>query len=159
MTSFERLLQSLAEARVDFIVVGGIAGGLHGAARTTYDLDVVYARDPQNLARLVGALGPLDPYPRGAPAGLPFRWDTDTLARGLNFTLTTSAGDIDLFGEVTGGGSYEHLLPHTVEVEAFGVTCRCVTLPKLIALKRAAGRPRDFDAIAELEVLLEEQGG
>ena len=54
MTSFEQLLRSLAEARVDFIVVGGIAGGLHGAARTTYDLDVVYARDTPNLARLVG---------------------------------------------------------------------------------------------------------
>jgi len=72
--------------------------------------------------------------------------------------LTTSVGDIDLLGEITGGGAYENLLPHTIEVEAFGITCRCVTLPKLIALKRAAGRPRDFDAIAELEVLLEEQG-
>jgi hypothetical protein len=158
VTSFEQLLRSLAEARVDCIVVGGIAGGLHGAARTTYDLDVVYARDAQNLARLVGALGPLGPYLRGAPPGLPFQWDTDTLVRGLNFTLTTSVGDIDLLGEITGGGAYENLLPHTIEVEAFGITCRCVTLPKLIALKRAAGRPRDFDAIAELEVLLEEQG-
>ncbi len=157
MTSFGRLLCALAEARVDFIVVGGIAAGLHGAARSTYDLDVVYARDAQNLARLVGALGPLNPYLRGAPPGLPFRWDTDTLVRGLNFTLTTSAGDIDLLGEITGGGPYENLLPHTIDVEAFGITCRCVTLPKLIALKRAAGRPRDFDAIAELEVLLEEQ--
>jgi predicted nucleotidyltransferase len=157
VTSFEQLLRSLAEARVDFIVVGGIAGGLHGAARTTYDLDVVYARDTPNLARLVGALGPLHPYLRGAPPGLPFRWDTETLARGLNFTLTTSAGDIDLLGEVTGGGPYENLLPHTIEVEAFGITCHSVTLPKLIALKRAAGRPRDLDAIAELEVLLEEQ--
>jgi predicted nucleotidyltransferase len=101
--------------------------------------------------------GRRDDYLRGAPAGLPFRWDTDTLVRGLNFTLTTSAGDIDLLGEVTGGGPYENLLPHTIEVAAFGITCHCVTLPKLIALKRAAGRPRDFDAIAELEVLLEEQ--
>ena len=49
------------------------------------------------------------------------------------------------------------MLPHSIEVELFGVTCRCVSLPKLIELKRAAGRPRDFDAIAELEVLLEEQ--
>ena len=72
-------------------------------------------------------------------------------------TLTTSAGDIDLLGEITGGGAYEDLLPQTIAVEAFGITCRCVTLPKLIALKRASGRPRDFDAIAELEVLLEEQ--
>ena len=157
MPSFEQLLRSLAAARVDFIVIGGIAGGLHGAARATYDLDVVYARDAQNLARLVGALAPLNPYLRGAPPGLPFKWDADTLVRGLNFTLTTSAGDIDLLGEVTGGGPYEDLLPQTIDVEAFGITCRCVTLPKLIALKRAAGRPRDLDAIAELEVLLEEQ--
>ena len=71
--------------------------------------------------------------------------------------MTTSAGDIDLLGEVTGGGPYEDLLPQTIEVEIFGITCRCVTLPKLIALKRASGRPRDFDALAELEVLLEEQ--
>ena len=155
MTSFDRLLQAIAG--VEFIIVGGVAGGLHGAARATYDLDVVYRRDAANLTRLAIALAPLGPYLRGAPAGLPFRWDVETLARGLNFTLTTAAGDIDLLGEVIGGGSYEDLLPHTIEFELFGVPCRCVTLPKLIALKRAAGRPRDFDAIAELEVLLDEQ--
>jgi hypothetical protein len=155
MTSFDRLLPAIAD--VEFIIVGGVAGGLHGAARATYDLDIVYRRDATNLGRLVGALAPFSPYLRGAPPGLPFRWDVETLARGLNFTLTTAAGDIDLLGEVIGGGRYEDLLPYTIEVEMFDVTCRCVTLPKLIALKRAAGRPRDFDAIAELEVLLDEQ--
>jgi predicted nucleotidyltransferase len=48
-------------------------------------------------------------------------------------------------------------LPHTIEIQAFGITCRSVTLRKLIQLKRAAGRPRDLNAIAELEALLEEQ--
>lgn len=156
MTAFASLLIPLVEGEVAFIVIGGVAANLHGAARATYDFDVVYARDAANLARLVSALDTLRPYLRGAPPGLPFRWDAQTLARGLNFTLTTDAGAIDIFGEVTGGGRYEHLLPHTIEVEAFGRTFRCVSLPKLIALKRAAGRPRDFDAIAELEVLLEE---
>jgi predicted nucleotidyltransferase len=156
VTSLEQQLRALGDARVAFIIVGGIAGGIHGAARATYDLDIVYARDPANLARLVDALAPFNPYLRGAAPGLPFRWDAVTLERGLNFTLTTGAGDIDLLGEVTGGGSYETLFPDTIEVEVFGITCRTVTLPKLIALKRAAGRPRDLDAIAELEVLLEE---
>lgn len=155
MTSFDRLLTAIAD--VQFIIVGGVAGGLHGAARATYDLDIVYGRDATNLERLVAALAPVGPYLRGAPPGLPFSWDVETLARGLNFTLTTAAGDIDLLGEVIGGGRYEDLLPHTIEVELFGLACRCVTLPKLIALKRAAGRPRDLDAIAELEVLLGEQ--
>ena len=156
-TDFARFVLALTEADVDFIIVDGVAGSLHGAARATYDLDIVYARAATNLARLVAALDGLQPYLRGAPKGLPFRWDVETLARGLNFTFTTSAGDIDLLGEIAGGGRYEDLIAHTIEVQAFGVTCRCVTLRTLIALKRAAGRPRDFDAIAELEVLLEEQ--
>ena len=157
MTSFDRLLLAIAD--VEFIIVGGVAGGLHGAARATYDLDIVYRRDAANLARLVEALARFTPYLRGAPPGLPFRWDAETLARGLNFTLTTAVGDIDLLGEVIGGGGYEDLLPESIDIEVFGIRCRCVSLPKLIALKRAAGRPRDFDAIAELEVLLGEQQG
>lgn len=157
MTNLERLLRTVIDAGVEFIVVGGVAGGLHGSARATYDLDVVYGRRRENLERVCRGLRPLNPYLRGAPAGLPFRWDVETLAHGVNFTLTSLAGDIDLLGEITGGGRYEDLLPHTIEAEAFGLTFRCVSLPKLIALKRAAGRPRDFDAVAELEVLLEEQ--
>ena len=157
MTGLERLLQALLGAGADFIVIGGVAGNLHGAARATYDLDVVYARSRANIDRIVRALTPLDPYLRGAPRGLPFRWTAETLESGLNFTLTTTGGAVDILGEVTGGGGYEELLPHSIEVEAFGLKFHCVSLQKLIALKRAAGRPRDFDAIAELEVLLEEQ--
>ncbi len=157
MTSFEQLVGILTEAGVEFVLVGGVAGNLHGAARVTFDVDIVYSRDRSNLERLTLALEPLKPYLRGAPPGLPFRLDVDTLQRGLNFTLSTAAGDIDLIGEITGGGRFEDLLPHTMTVDAFGVRCRTVTLPMLIRLKRAAGRPRDFDAIAELEVLLEEQ--
>jgi predicted nucleotidyltransferase len=55
-----------------------------------------------------------------------------------------------------GGGNYEQLLPWTVELEVFGLRCRCVTLERLIQLKRAAGRPKDFEVIAELQTLLEE---
>lgn len=56
-------------------------------------------------------LVPLKPYLRGAPPGLPFQWDADPLARGLNFTLVTALGDLDLLGEIIGGGRYEDLLP------------------------------------------------
>jgi predicted nucleotidyltransferase len=75
----------------------------------------------------------------------------------LNFTLTTSLGDLDLLGEVTGGGNYDQLLPFTLEMETFGVPCRFVTLEKLIQLKRAAGRPKDLEALAELQCILEER--
>jgi hypothetical protein len=47
---FPALLRALAEARVDFIIVGGAAATAHGSARLTQDLDIVYARDPANLS-------------------------------------------------------------------------------------------------------------
>ena len=107
MTDFAGLIRVLVDNRVDFILIGGLAAGAHGAIRTTMDVDVVYARSEANIARLAAALAPLKPYLRGAPPGLPFRWDAETIAHGLNFTLTTTLGALDLLGEVTGGGDYE----------------------------------------------------
>jgi hypothetical protein len=153
---FEALLKTLCTARVDFILVGGVAATVHGAARATYDIDVVYSRDPENIDRLVASLAPLNPYIRGAPPGLPFSFDKPTIMRGLNFTLSTTLGDLDLFGELTGGGTYGMLLSDTELVPLFGLECRCLGLERLIAVKRAAGRPKDLEAIAELEALREE---
>ena len=156
MTDFAALLQALANGGVEFILVGGLAARAHGSARSTQDVDVVYARSTANLERLHAALAAYKPYPRGAPPGLPFRWDVETLRAGLNFTLTTELGSLDLLGEIAGGGRYENLLPSTINLELFGVQCTCLALDGLIATKRAAGRPRDFETIAELEALREE---
>ena len=70
---------------------------------------------------------------------LPFVFDERTILHGLNFTLTTDLGDFDFLGEVTGGGDYLELLPHSVELEAFGVRCLFVTLDKLILQEAARG--------------------
>lgn len=154
---FNELLPLLVRNGVRFIVVGGAAAIAHGSARLTFDVDIVYARDADNIRQLVSALQDHQPYLRGAPPGLPFRWDERTIQAGLNFTLTTAVGDLDLLGEVTGGGFYENLLPFSEEFTAFGVQCRFVTLERLIQLKRAAGRPKDLEVIAELQALLEEK--
>jgi hypothetical protein len=142
---------------VKFILVGGVAAAAHGSARNTTDLDVVYARDRENLERLERALAPLHPYLRGAPPNLPFHLDAATLGRGLNFTLVTDLGALDLLGEIVGGGRYENLVAHSHATRAAGMECQCLDLDTLIAVKRAAGRPKDFEAIAELEALAEER--
>jgi hypothetical protein len=157
MTDFQTLIGALATGEVEFVIVGGLAATVHGSARLTQDIDVVYARDDANFACLADSLTPFAPYPRGAPPGLPFEWSVQTIRRGLNFTLTTTVGDIDLLGEITGGGGYANLLPHTIEIELFGQRCRCLDLESLIRTKRAAGRPRDLQMLAELEALLEER--
>jgi predicted nucleotidyltransferase len=154
ITDFAALLNLLSGAGVEFVVIGGLAAAVHGSPRLTRDVDVVYARSPANVARLARALAGHSPYLRGAPPGLPFQWDERTIRMGLNFTLTTDLGSLDLLGEVVGGGTYEQLLPQSIETELFSVRCRCVDQPMLIRLKRAAGRPKDLEAIAELEELL-----
>lgn len=157
MTDFDALLTTLAGYHVNFIVIGGAAAIAHGSTRLTQDLDIVYDRSPENLSRLADALAPLKPYLRGAPPGLPFRWDAETLRHGLNFTLVTTLGAIDMLGEIPGGGAYEDLKSGAVELQVFGTRCLCLSLPQLIRAKRAAGRPRDLEALAELEEIEEER--
>ncbi|MDX2192165.1 MAG: hypothetical protein NW201_02345 [Gemmatimonadales bacterium] len=156
MTQLERLLRALHDGGVQCIIVGGVAARAHGSSRLTDDLDIAYDRSPGNLLRIVAALAPFAPYLRGAPPGLPFEWSVPTLRAGLNFTLTTSLGAIDLLGELTGAGGYEQLRPHTLPIELFGGTHLLLDLPWLIRVKRAAGRPKDLEVVAELEALREE---
>ena len=156
MTDFRALIRLLTENNVDFIIVGGAAATAHGSARLTLDLDVVYGRDTENMQRLVEALRSIQPYLRGAPPGLPFEWSVETIRRGLNFTLTTTLGALDVLGEIVGGGGYKELLPDTIEIEVAGVKCKCLDLQRLIEVKRAAGRPKDLEVIAELEQILSE---
>lgn len=157
LTDFPAAIKLLAAGGVEFVVVGGVAAASHGSAHITYDLDVVYRRTSHNIDRLATTLAPTHPYLRGAPEGLPFLLDAATITRGLNFTLRTTLGDLDLFGEVAGGGTYERLAPEAVTGTIEGVDFLCVSLRRLIVLKRAAGRPKDLNMIAELEALLEEQ--
>jgi hypothetical protein len=78
--------------------------------------------------RLADALAPFAPYPRDAPPNLPFQWDATTLQYGLNFTLSTDAGPIDLLGEVVGGGVYDALhkgIPQKWAAPGSGRSRRC----------------------------------
>ena len=156
MTDFSALLRILTENKVEFIIVGGAAATALGSARLTFDLDIVYKRSKENIERIVNALQPITPYLRGAPPGLPFSWDVQTVQRGLNFTLTTTLGPLDILGEIAGGGGYDQLRPKTITVEIFGTECLSLNLESLIQVKRAAGRPKDLEVVAELERIREE---
>src|SRR5262249_35303996 len=154
---YARFFKALCGAGVEFILVGGTAANVHGSARLTQDVDLVYRRTRENASRLASALAPFSPDLRGAPPGPPFRWDAETIWNGLNFTLPTALGPVDALGDIVGGGGYDELLGHTIEIDAFGQRMRCLDLQTLIEVKRAAGRPRDLEVIAELELLLEER--
>jgi len=125
----------------------------HGSAYVTEDLDLCYARHAANLDALSAALADLRPTLRGAPADLPFRFDAATLQAGLNFTLSTPLGPINLLGEVAGIGGYESAVRLSDSYEIHGCVVRVLSLDGLIASKKAAGRKKDLDHLRELEEL------
>jgi len=144
VTAFAKLVEVLITGKVDFVLIGGVALVARGGARVTQDLDLVYARDAANLDRLVAAIQPLHPRLRGAPPELPFLFDARTLKSGMNFTLVTDAGELDLLGEVTGLGGYSSALPVSSELTLFGHSVRVLDLDGLERTKRAAGRAKDL---------------
>ena len=152
------MLAGLVAARVRFVVVGGVAGALHGSERVTNDLDIVYdARNPPTVKALATLLAEWDAYPRAVERGLPFIMDARTLSAAPILTLVTREGDLDVLDRIDGVGDYPKVAAHVERMTAFGIAFDVLDLPTLIRAKRATARPKDQEAMLELEVLQEER--
>src|SRR2546425_1182404 len=114
------LLETLGEAEVDFVVIGGLAGGAHGSSYPTYDLDITYARTRENVERLSTALRRL-----GSPTNAP---TIDTAAR---LTLTTKHGPLDLVADPAGAPTYAVLKANAVRATVSGHEVRLASLDHL----------------------------
>lgn len=152
-----RLLRRLAEAGVDFVVIGGVAVIAHGYVRATKDLDIVYASDADNLERLGNVLIAIRARLAGIDEDVPFVPDAATLRRTSLLTLSSDEGRIDLLVNPPGAAPYPDLVARA-EIADFGdFEVRIASLDDLEAMKRAAGRPQDavdlraIDAIRRLQ--------
>jgi hypothetical protein len=152
-----RLLGPLIAHGVDFVLIGGQAGISHGSSYPSYDLDILYARDRDNVERLVAALEEIGVRLRGAPADLPFILDAKTIENGANFTFITPYGDFDALADAAGMPSYDELKSAAVDSEAFGHMVKVASIDHLIAMKRAAGRTKDKLMVEEYIVIADEQ--
>ena len=157
MTDLFEVARLLSEADVEFVIVGGVAISAHGGSYTTEDLDICYARTRENLEKIVGVLAPLKPRPRGFDRNSPFIFDWTILKHGTNFTFTTDMGDVDLLGEVKGVGNYYDLLSESITVHLDGFPTKILSIPGLIAAKKAGGRPKDEAGLKVLQALLESE--
>jgi hypothetical protein len=146
------ILEVLIRHGVQFVLVGGLAAQAHGSPSLTADVDICYARDRDNLERLTAALGELAAVRRDLPADSPRMppLDARTLRAGGLFTLTTRYGNFDILATPDPGYDYAGLLEHAFAVDVHGARVHVASLHDLIAMKRAAGRPKDR---IELEIL------
>ena len=154
---FQQLLRTLSEFGVDFIVIGGVSAVLQGAALTTFDLDIVHSRSPENLVRLVAALQSLEAYYREHEERRPTP-EADLLAGTGHHLLMTKAGPLDVLGLITGDVEYDDLLPHTLQLEVSASRwIRVLNLETLIQLKERMGRDKDKLMLDVLRRTLQEK--
>ncbi len=151
---FEAILAALVAHGIRFVVVGGVAGTVHGSARFTNDIDLCYDTSPDNIDRLVALLVEWRAYLRGVERGLPFILDARAFRTTPMMTLTTTMGAIDLLDHVPGVGNYAKALAASEPVRIGRTTFRALTLEALIASKRAVRRKKDVEQLVELEALL-----
>lgn len=150
------ILDVLHGHEVRFVTIGGVAGVLHGSPSITTDLDVCYQRDKENLERLAAALRELDAKLRGVDDEVPFLLDATTLRAGDCFTFETKYGPFDILGTPSGTRGYDDLMESAVEMDVDGLTVAVASLDDLIAMKHAAGRPKDRVEVEILVALREE---
>jgi hypothetical protein len=157
------ILDALLAHEVDFVLIGGMAGVVRGSSYATYDVDIAYGRDRENLKHLAAALNDLGAKLRGAPEDVPFVLDAKTLENGAHFTFETSYGSLDILTDPVGAPRYDELKRAAGEPkELEGVMILAASLDHLIAMKEAAGRTKDMLMTTEYRMLadlIRERGG
>jgi predicted nucleotidyltransferase len=153
---FLEILKVLSRHKVEFIIVGGVCAVLHGAPVTTFDLDLVHSRSPENLNRLMSALEDLEAYYRGRE-DQPLKPRLSHLSSPGHQLLMTKAGPLDILGTIGKGHDYTGLLKHTTEQEVGGLRLRLLDLHALIRIKKETITDKDKATIPILERTLEEK--
>jgi predicted nucleotidyltransferase len=155
VSELNRLLQQLIEADVEFVIVGGFGGVLHGSSLITRDLDVCALLTSANVEKLRGAFCDFHPTHRLTPNRLSFLENPEPGVALKNLYLQTDLGPLDLMSSITGVGDYARVAASAIEVELFGHRVKVISIEDLIAAKEALGREKDLLAAKELRAILE----
>ncbi len=154
-----RILHALAEHRVEYLLIGGLAVQAHGHVRTTQDVDLLPEAEPENLDRLAAALRSLHARPAGEGRRTDFRLDAAAILAADPLSLDTDEGGVDVHRSPPGGQPFAAMRRRALTLDVIGLQVPVLGRDDLIAMKRAAGRPidrGDVIALTEAEVAARE---
>ena len=157
MTQLNRLIDRLRDADIDFVIVGGFAGMLHGSTLVTRDLDVCAVLTRESVAKLRETLGDLKPTHRQTPQRLSFLDNPNPGVEVHNLYLETTLGPLDILSSIKGVGDYARVREASIEIELFGRRCRVISIEDLVRAKESLARPKDLLAAQELRAILEQR--
>lgn len=151
------LFRVLAEHGVDYLVIGGVAAQVHGRRRTTKDLDVTPAPDPENFERLTAALAALDAHPAEFGPGAPTPTAEQLRLAPIVPPLSTRHGELHILNDVPGATAYDGMRARALRTDIDGISLRIVGVDDLIRMKHASGRPSDIEDIEALTTVAREE--
>lgn len=154
MKSLGLLLQRLVDAELEFVIVGGFAGVLHGSTYVTDDLDICAVLSPENIGKLRVALRDMHPAHRITHKKLSFLEHPTEGQPVANLYLETDAGILDVLGNVLGLGDFQALRENAVKIRLFDRPCMVVSLEDLIKAKEAVAREKDLLVAKELRAII-----
>jgi hypothetical protein len=155
MIELNRLLQTLCDAEIDFVIVGGYAAMLHGSSMLTRDLDVCTVLTDSCVAKLRVAFRDLNPTHRQTSQRLSFLDTPDPGVPLKNIYLQTDLGPLDILGSITGLDNFAELRKNAVQLYLFGREILVMSIDDLIKAKEALGRPKDVLVAQELRAIAE----
>jgi len=155
MASTLDCLRILSAHDMEYVVVGGVAGVLHGSRLVTEDVAICAPLSISNLAKLLAALKDCNPKFRMTSDRRPLPVEPSQLAEYKNLYLVTDLGQIDILSAIAGVGDYAEVSRHTISVDLGGFLCRILDLDTLILAKSAMNSPKDRQAVLELKAIKE----
>jgi hypothetical protein len=153
MKTLNDLLQILSTAKIEFVVVGGFAGVLHGSTLVTRDLGLCTVLTPENIERLRDVLKDFHPKHRMTPQKLSFEHIPPAGQSLNNLYLETDLGVVDFLSSIKGLGDFEYVRSNAEEISLNGNKVLVMSLENLIRAKEAMNREKDRLAVKELKAI------
>ncbi len=152
-SDFLNLLERLVKAGVDFIIVGGFAGVVYGCTYITQDIDICCDFSSDNLLLLQKALSNVNPVHRQTANRQKLELTKADCSRYKNLYLDTDIGRLDCLSFIDGLGDYRKVKQASEIIRVEDMQLRVLNLDALIKAKKAMNRPRDKDALLQLEAI------